>query len=155
MTSVVGVEASDCACTLRGYLEYGADFDENNTATRQLREACETMLKNGVVLAELQGKSLRDSYLANPGTANFVGVKRIRPLDQSQFTLETGFKPFLPDPYTRPHILEFNPGRAGSETAGLADPGRIGRRFGVGPAAVWTGSDRRVDQPGRIGGMHH
>ena len=54
--------------TLRGYLEYGADFDENNTATRQLREACETMLKNGVVLAELQGKSLRDSYLANPGS---------------------------------------------------------------------------------------
>ena len=71
MTSVVGAEASDCACTLRGYLEYGADFDENNTATHQLREACETMLKNGVVLAELQGKSLRDSYLANPGTANF------------------------------------------------------------------------------------
>jgi hypothetical protein len=73
MTSAVGVEAGDCACTLRGYLEYGADLDENNTATRQLREACETMLKNGVmlVLVELQGKSLRDSYLANPRTANF------------------------------------------------------------------------------------
>ena len=70
MTSVVGVEASDCACSVRGYLEYGADFDENDTATRQLREACETMLKNGVVLVKLQGKSLRDSYLANPGIAN-------------------------------------------------------------------------------------
>ena len=53
MTSVVGVEASDCACTLRGYLEYGADFDENHTATSQLRETCETMLNIGVVLAEL------------------------------------------------------------------------------------------------------
>ena len=75
MTSVVlvgvEVEVSDCACTLRAYLEYGADFDDNNTATRQCREACETMLKNGVIIAELQGKSLGDSYLANPRTANF------------------------------------------------------------------------------------